>query len=371
MADRGAKALVLITRSGVTEASADFVKSLETRGVTVRAPKLDLGAGDESTVRSVLEEALDGLPPLAGVIHAAGVIHDAYIRNLTADDFEKTWRPKVVAAERLLAFVKDRAESGMSVNFFAVFSSATVLLGNPGQANYVAANAAMDKVVAEAREAGIPAVSIGWGPVGDVGMLKSNPSAKKMLEMTLGTPALESSDVLDALEAGILSGKPSMSFFAVNWQRIGDLPVARSVRFAPIWSSVGTAREEKVSLEDRFAGKSEEEAISMLTGYVAEEVAALMGVAATELNVNQPVADIGMDSLMVVELAAALEERLGLKIPAVSLSGGATIRTIAERFWQMIAKKNADEQALDVLAEKHGVVMTDEMKTDVLKNIGS
>lgn len=371
MADRGAKALVLITRSGVTEASADFVKSLETRGVTVRAPKLDLGAGDESTVRSVLEEALDGIPPLAGVIHAAGVIHDAYIRNLTADDFEKTWQPKVVAAERLLALMKDRAESGMPVNFFAVFSSATVLLGNPGQANYVAANAAMDKVVAEAREAGIPAVLIGWGPVGDVGMLKSNPSAKKMLEMTLGTPALESSDVLDALEAGILSGKPSMSFFAVNWQRIGDLPVARSARFAPIWSSVGTAREEKVSLEDRFAGKSEEEAVSMLTGYVAEEVAALMGVAATELNVNQPVADIGMDSLMVVELAAALEERLGLKIPAVSLSGGATIRTIAERFWQMIAKKNADEQALDVLAEKHGVVMTDEMKTDVLKNIGS
>ena len=252
-----------------------------------------------------------------------------------------------------------------------MFSSATVLLGNPGQANYVAANAAMEKVVEEARGAGIRAVSIGWGPVGDVGMLKSNPSAKKVLEMTLGTPALNSADVLDALETGILLGKPSMSFFAVNWQRLADLPAAGSGRFAPIWSSVGSARDEKVSLEDRFAGKTEEEAVAMLTGYVAEEVASLMGVAATELNVNQPVADIGMDSLMVVELAAALEERLGLKIPAVSLSGGATIRTIAERFWQMIAKKSADEQALDVLAEKHGVVMSDEMKSDVLKNIGS
>lgn len=368
LADRGAKALVLVTRSGASESAKAFVDALAARGVAVRTPAVDLGAADKSEVFEKLDEALQGLPPVVGIVHAAGVIHDAFIRNLTDDDCAATWRPKVVAAERLLDYIRMKS---LAPKFFAVFSSATVLLGNPGQANYVAANAAMEKVVEEARGAGIRALSIGWGPVGDVGMLKSNPSAKKVLEMTLGTPALSSADVLDALETGILSGKPSMSFFAVNWQRLADLPAAGSERFAPIWSSVGTARDEKVSLEDRFAGKTEEEAVAMLTGYVAEEVASLMGVAATELNVNQPVADIGMDSLMVVELAAALEERLGLKIPAVSLSGGATIRTIAERFWQMIAKKSTDEQALDVLAEKHGVVMSDEMKSDVLKNIGS
>lgn len=370
MAERGAKALVLLSRSGRTDATKDFIDTLEARGIVVRAPRLDLGSADEREVFAALDTALEGLPPVCGIVHAAGVIRDAFMKNLRDAEAVMPWGPKVRGAQSLVDFAVNAGIAGTTLKFFAAFSSATVLLGNPGQANYVAANAGMEAVLERARKAGIPAISVGWGPVGDVGMLEHNAQARIVLETTLGTPALNSSDVLDALEAAVLEGKTASSFFAVNWQRLSGLPLYADERFCVMRERFGGAREEGVSLADRFAGKTDEEAVAILTQCVAEEVASLMGVAAQELNVNQPVADIGMDSLMVVELAAALEERLGLRIPAVSLSGGATIHTIAERFWQMIDKKNADEQTLDVLAEKHGVALTEEMKTDVLKNVG-
>lgn len=370
MAERGAKALVLLSRSGRTDATKDFIDALEARSVVVRAPRLDLGSADEREVFAALDTALEGLPPVCGIVHAAGVIRDAFMKNLRDAEAVMPWGPKVRGAQSLVDFAVNAGIAGTTLRFFAAFSSATVLLGNPGQANYVAANAGMEAVLERARKAGIPAISVGWGPVGDVGMLEHNAQARIVLETTLGTPALNSSDVLDALEAAVLEGKTASSFFAVNWQRLSGLPLYADERFCVMRERFGGAREEGVSLADRFAGKTDEEAVAILTQCVAEEVASLMGVAAQELNVNQPVADIGMDSLMVVELAAALEERLGLRIPAVSLSGGATIHTIAERFWQMIDKKNADEQALDVLAEKHGVALTEEMKTDVLRNVG-
>ena len=106
----------------------------------------------------------------------------------------------------------------------------------------------------------------------------------------------------------------------------------------------------------------------MLTDLIAQEVAKLMGISVKELNVHQPISDIGMDSLMVVELAVALEERSGLMIPAVSRSGGATIQTMAERFWQMLNKSNEDEQMLDAIAGQHGLELSGDMKSSVLKD---
>lgn len=378
----GAKGLVLLSRRGLEDKdAAEFVRSLEDRfaGLKVAAPALDV-AGDRSAVVTTLLSVLDTMPPLAGVVHAAGVLADAMIPNLTTDACDRVWGPKVKGAENLFAVLeayKAREEEVETVEkkaapFCVLFSSATVLLGNPGQANYVAANAALEVLAERARRAGFVSRVIGWGPVGDVGMLKANPSAKKILESTLGTPALDSTEVLAALDAMVeKGGNVPLHFFAIDWSRVDQLPAARDPRFAGIWATVGEKRADAGSIRDLLTGKSEEEAVGILTELVASEVAKLMGVAASELNAHQPVADLGMDSLMVVELAAALEERLGFKIPAVSLSGGATIRTMAERFWKMLNVKNEGEQTLDDLAHRHGVALSAELKEGVLADVGA
>ena len=366
MVERGAKALVLLSRSGAASEDAKaFVRRIEDTGVKVVTPALDITSGESSAFFKVMDEVLVGLPPVMGVVHAAGVLADAAFVNLTAEACEKVWCPKVTGAVRLADYLMLRS---IMPNFFVMFSSATVLLGNPGQANYVAANMALESLAGNLRAKGMPVHVIGWGPVGDVGMLLANPQAHRLLENTLGTPALASGDVLDAMETVIHVREPASHFFAIDWSRVQKLPVVREARFEGIWKRMGRHTVQAVSMAELLAGKSADEAILMLTDLIAQEVAKLMGISVKELNVHQPISDIGMDSLMVVELAVALEERIGLKIPAVSLSGGATIQTMAERFWQMLNKSNEDEQVLDAIAGQHGLELSGDMKSSVLKD---
>lgn len=366
MINRGAKALVLLSRSGAaTDEAKAFVKRLEDTGVTVKTPALDITAGETATYLKAMDDVLADLPPVCGVVHAAGVLADAAFANLTNESCDKVWRPKVTGAERLADYLTLR---GLKPEFFVMFSSATVLLGNPGQANYVAANMALEALADKLRIKGMPAYVIGWGPVGDVGMLLANPQARRLLENTLGTPALASDDVLNAMETVISSREPSSHFFAIDWSRVQKLPVVREARFEGIWKRMGHSAVQSVSMAELLSGKSTEEGVATLADLIAQEVAKLMGISVKELNVHQPISDIGMDSLMVVELAVALEERIGFKIPAVSLSGGATIQTMAERFWQMLNKSSEEEQVLDTLASQHGVELSGDMKKEVLKD---
>lgn len=366
MINRGAKALVLLSRSGAaTDEAKAFVKRLEDMCVTVKTPALDITAGETATYLKAMDDDLADLPPVCGVVHAAGVLADAAFANLTNESCDKVWRPKVTGAERLADYLTLR---GLKPEFFVMFSSATVLLGNPGQANYVAANMALEALADKLRIKGMPAYVIGWGPVGDVGMLLANPQARRLLENTLGTPALASDDVLNAMETVISSREPSSHFFAIDWSRVQKLPVVREARFEGIWKRMGHSAVQSVSMAELLSGKSTEEGVATLADLIAQEVAKLMGISVKELNVHQPISDIGMDSLMVVELAVALEERIGFKIPAVSLSGGATIQTMAERFWQMLNKSSEEEQVLDTLASQHGVELSGDMKKEVLKD---
>ena len=366
MINRGAKALVLLSRSGAaTDEAKAFVKRLEDTGVTVKTPALDITAGETATYLKAMDDVLADLPPVCGVVHAAGVLADAAFANLTNESCDKVWRSKVTGAERLADYLTLR---GLKPEFFVMFSSATVLLGNPGQANYVAANMALEALADKLRIKGMPAYVIGWGPVGDVGMLLANPQARRLLENTLGTPALASDDVLNAMETVISFREPSSHFFAIDWSRVQKLPMVREARFEGIWKRMGHSAVQSVSMAELLSGKSTEEGVATLADLIAQEVAKLMGISVKELNVHQPISDIGMDSLIVVELAVALEERIGFKIPAVSLSGGATIQTMAERFWQMLNKSSEEEQVLDTLASQHGVELSGDMKKEVLKD---
>ena len=149
MVERGAKALVLLSRSGAASEDAKaFVRRIEDTGVKVVTPALDITSGESSAFFKVMDEVLAGLPPVMGVVHAAGVLADAAFVNLTAEACEKVWCPKVTGAVRLADYLMLRS---IMPNFFVMFSSATVLLGNPGQANYVAANMALESLAGNLR----------------------------------------------------------------------------------------------------------------------------------------------------------------------------------------------------------------------------
>src|SRR5690606_19398543 len=139
LAEHGARHLALVSRSGPAsdEAAQQALAALQARGVAVHAAACDVT--DAQAMAHLLQQLAADMPPVKGVVHAAMVIDDGLVRGATAEQIERVLAPKVVGAMRL-----DAATRHLPLDFFITFSSATTLFGNPGQANYVAANAFLE-----------------------------------------------------------------------------------------------------------------------------------------------------------------------------------------------------------------------------------
>ena len=157
LAEQGAKQVVLVSRRDPDHSTQQFLNTIESLGCEVVVQSASLSSADD--VKNLFERFGKDLKPLAGVIHAAGVLDDGLIGAQTWERFEKVLAPKVVGARLLHEFTKS-----MSLDFFILYSSAASVLGSPGQSNYATANAFLDGLAWQRRALGLPALSINWGP---------------------------------------------------------------------------------------------------------------------------------------------------------------------------------------------------------------
>jgi NADPH:quinone reductase-like Zn-dependent oxidoreductase len=163
LAERGAGAVVLTSRSAPTAAVRSAIDALTTDfGTRVEVVSGDLA--EAGVADAVVRTALGAGHVLRGVVHAAAVVEDATVTNLSAELLERVWRPKVTGA-----WLLHHAVSGQQLDWWVTFSSAASLLGNPGQGAYAAANAWLDEFTSWRRAQGLPAVCVNWGPWADVG----------------------------------------------------------------------------------------------------------------------------------------------------------------------------------------------------------
>ncbi|MEQ1515684.1 MAG: SDR family NAD(P)-dependent oxidoreductase, partial [Usitatibacteraceae bacterium] len=165
LAAKGAMHLVLIgRRGGATEEASAALAALKAAGVSVLVAACDVT--DETALAKLLSDVTGSMPPLRGIVHAAAVIEDSMIRNVTPEQLHRVLGPKILGTQYL-----DVLTRGMTLDFFVLFSSATTLFGNPGQGSYVAANSAMEAVAANRRRAGYGTTCVRWGAIDDVGFL--------------------------------------------------------------------------------------------------------------------------------------------------------------------------------------------------------
>ena len=134
------------------------------------------------------------MPPIVGVMHAAMVLDDVVITGLDEERFARVFAPKVTGAENL-----DLVTRGLRLDYFVLFSSVTTLMGNPGQGNYVAANAYMEGLARRRRREGLPALAIGWGPITDVGVVARNERLQSNLQKLTGVSGLKAREALDLM----------------------------------------------------------------------------------------------------------------------------------------------------------------------------
>ncbi|HEV2131484.1 MAG TPA: SDR family NAD(P)-dependent oxidoreductase, partial [Longimicrobiaceae bacterium] len=193
MVREGARHLVLVGRSDASAADRTLLRQLEEEGARILIERADVTR--EADLARVFSRIDVDLPPLRGVVHAAGVLGDATLLQMTEERFAEALEPKVVGAWNLHRLTRDRA-----LDFFVLFSSAAGILGTPGQANYAAGNAYLDALAHDRRATGLPALSIAWGPWSGVGLAASTAKRGERLA-DQGLRSLTPDQGIDALRA--------------------------------------------------------------------------------------------------------------------------------------------------------------------------
>eukprot|EP00903_Cladosiphon_okamuranus_P001507 g1505.t1 len=334
LADHGAKSLAVLSRRGEdSDEAREVIAQLKERGVAIAGHACDIT--DESAVKKALSEIRAEGKPLKGVFHTAMVLNDVLITNMDHDGLTKVLAPKVRGAELL-----DRLTSDDPLDHFVLYSSATTLVGNPGQANYVAANGYLEGLARKRRLEGRPGLAVAWGAISDAGYLARNEDVNEMLSRKLGRHALTAQEALDglmrlmALESGDDAGLAALGYARIDWQAARkDLALVGT----PLVTLLGLGDDDDagsdgiIDLAAMLEGMDAVTAAQTVAKLLAAEIGKILRIAPEEIDPHKPLSDIGMDSLMALELRMSAERQLGIDIPLMSLANGATLIDLSGR----------------------------------------
>jgi len=334
LARHGAGQLVLVSRRGAETPGADSIRhELEALGAGVRIVACDVS--DRAAVVQMLA-SLSDLPPLKGVFHAAMVIDDALLANLDSRRVAQVLEPKIKGAWHLHELTRD-----CPLDHFVLYSSITTSIGNPGQASYVAANTWLEALAVLRRRSGLPATCVGWGPIGDAGYLTRNQAVKDSLASRLGAAPLAVEMALAMLGEVLAAANQNLALADFHWPTLARLlPSGQSPRFAALWRNGDETASGPENIEDfrsLIEGKSPDEVRQLVRSLVTQEVAQTLAINPERIDAGRSLHDLGLDSLMGVELALGLEKRFGVQVPAMMLNEGPTVDRVTERIIERLA----------------------------------
>ncbi|MDE1145033.1 MAG: type I polyketide synthase [Azospirillaceae bacterium] len=316
LADRGARHIVIASRRGTVDDGQ--VRQLAEQGVSLYPLRADLADG--AALALAWRRLEPQLPPLRGLIHAAGVLDDGALSAQTPQRLEAVAAPKMEGALALAQLAE-----GRDLDFLVLFSSAASILGHPGQANYAAANAHLDALAADLRARGHRAVAISWGPWGAAGMAASDRVTAGFNR--LGIHPLTADQGRRALETALAANVPHVGALSCDWDRYVGQSVAqhgdgtgRTALFRrlvkPAAPVVAPAVAAEVDLSTRLAGATGETRRQLLAALVLDVVTEALSFTGADV-VDRRVAlmEQGLDSLAAVSVRANLARALNGALP--------------------------------------------------------
>jgi NADPH:quinone reductase-like Zn-dependent oxidoreductase len=322
----GARNLALIGRSDPSAEANEALSSMMDAGANVLVGKGDVAEKDQ--LATFMAAVAAKLPPIRGIVHAAGILDDGILLQLDKDRFLKVLRPKIGGAWNLHALASD-----MELDFFILFSSAATIFSNPGQGNYVAANTFLDALAHHRRARELPALSVNWGPWAEVGMA-SHLDQQKLEARGVGVIAPE--EGVRAFE--MLIGHPSsqVAVMPVNARGLARLSAGSSVSpflslivdgdlASQMGQSAGAGHISRSTILNADAAARQQ----MLEEYLRDAGGRVLGLPTSRLDVEQPLNRMGIDSLMAVELKNRIEADLAVEIPVLKFLEGASLSQLA------------------------------------------
>ncbi len=311
LVENGCRHLALVGRKGTSAETAISVEQLRQNGTQVYVLTGDVA--ELADVTAIITELRATMPPLKGVFHAAGLLDDAMLTELDAEQMKRVMNPKITGAWNL-----HKATERDDLELFVLFSSLTAVTGSPGQANYAAANAALDGFARWRRSRGFSAVSINWGPWGEVGMAAQDGKSDRLTAR--GIRSISTASGLQAM-AAILSANPvEQCVVDLDLQRLASFVPSTDVGlYAELFSSGVESGETSNTVAARIAQlkqapQAERRAIMLLL--IQELAAKVMGQSdPTRIESNRPLQEQGFDSLMAVDLRNLIAKTFSVELP--------------------------------------------------------
>ncbi|OLE25923.1 MAG: hypothetical protein AUG49_09450 [Catenulispora sp. 13_1_20CM_3_70_7] len=340
---RGARRLLLLGRRGAdTPGARELVDEVTALGATVTVARCD------TADRAALADVLARIPaddPLTMVVHAAGLIDDGLVEDLTPDRLDRVLRPKVDAAVHLHELTRD-----LDLSEFVLFSSMSGVLGAAGQANYAAANAFLDALAQHRRALGLPAQSLAWGHwAQDSGMTAALDQTALRRFAAAGIAAMPAEEALALFDAARAVDAAALVTARLELPALrglataGELPaLLRALVRLPAERAAGPAPDgtDTASLRHELAGLSEADRRDRLLDLVRSRVALVLGhpaETAGAIDADGAFKDLGFDSLTAVELRNRLGSATGLRLPATLVFDYPTPETLAGYLMSQLA----------------------------------
>ncbi len=310
-ASLGAGAIVLVGRSKPSEEVSTQIALLESTGTKVVVLQVDVS--DEREMVGLLDHIQAELPPLKGIVHAAGITDDGLIIHQDWSRFERVLAPKVAGAWNL-----HKLTQHLPLDFFIMFSAGAGIFGSAGQSSYSAANTFLDALAFHRRAMGMPGLSISWGAWADVGMAARLGDDHLDRWSNLGIQAISPDEGMQTFNQLVLTALPHATVLPINWIVLaralgGSIPpiLSELVKDTRVTQTNQQSKKDSSWLaEIKKAGIQMQKAI--IEEMVQTQVADVLGLKATQIpNPQQPLTDLGLDSLMAVELSNRLRINLG------------------------------------------------------------
>jgi acyl transferase domain-containing protein len=335
----GARHVALLSRRPAGEDASRWIQKLTARDVEVRPLEADVS--DMGELAAAFAQIDGVMPPLGGVVHAAGIIEDKILSRLEWPSFTRVQAPKSQGSWNLHVLTRDRP-----LDFWVVFSSVSAVLGNPGQAAYAAANAYADALVHHRRMQGLPALSINWGPWKGDGM---SSQVADELHRRWGLVAIEPSDGVEML-GRLLADGGGQVWAAPLDEEVLQKRSADGYHLSLVAQFIGAqegrsrpARRKTVSSPSaRLQDLPMEERQATVQAHVVDLVRSVTGMDASEpVRVDARFDILGVDSLLTLDLLDALNRFFNLSLPSTILIDCPTIEQLVKYVCGEIARTAA------------------------------
>jgi acyl transferase domain-containing protein/acyl carrier protein len=353
---KGARRLILLGRTELparvnwndTDASSplgqkiEAIRQLESMGASVHIATLDIG--DEIQLKAFLANyQAEGWPSIRGIVHAAGIMQYESLVEQDSKTMQEVLRPKVLGGWLLHQLFKDSP-----LDFFVMFSSSSALLSSPMMGSYAAANAFLDALGHYRKALGLPALSINWGTWSETGMVKKFRQVRPVELRGVGTIATKQG--LEALETLLQHNSPHVAVMPIDWQQwqtsyqvLRDIPLFSQLMRTSFDSY--SAESDRQHLSDKILFSAEPEVRqNLLQSYLVRQLCHILGLQPENVNIQQSLANSGLDSLMAVELRNRIEMDLKISIPMMEFLRGPSIDQLSVQILEQLAKIIPDDQ---------------------------